>query len=68
MRVATVATEGATTCALLLGDTWHALPADDLSGWRRHGSRPQRFLEDGDVVETEIAGIGELRNTIRFTD
>ena len=29
---------------------------------------PQRFLEDGDVVETEIAGIGLLRNTIRFTD
>ena len=29
---------------------------------------PQRFLEDGDVVETEIAGIGILRNTVRFTD
>lgn len=29
---------------------------------------PQRFLEDGDVVETEIAGIGTLRNTVRFTD
>jgi acylpyruvate hydrolase len=29
---------------------------------------PQRFLEDGDVVETEIGGIGLLRNTIRFTD
>ncbi len=29
---------------------------------------PQRFLADGDVVETEIEGIGPLRNTIRFTD
>ena len=29
---------------------------------------PQRFLADGDVVETEIEGIGQLRNTIRFTD
>lgn len=29
---------------------------------------PQRFLADGDVVETEISGIGLLRNTIRFTD
>ena len=29
---------------------------------------PQRFLEDGDVVETEIAGIGLLRNAVRFTD
>lgn len=28
---------------------------------------PQRFLEDGSVVETEISGIGLLRNTIRFT-
>ncbi|EWT01556.1 2-hydroxyhepta-2,4-diene-1,7-dioate isomerase [Intrasporangium oryzae NRRL B-24470] len=27
---------------------------------------PQRFLEDGDVVETEVAGIGLLRTTIRF--
>lgn len=27
---------------------------------------PQRFLEDGDVVETEVSGIGRLRNTIRF--
>ncbi|MGZ4531940.1 MAG: fumarylacetoacetate hydrolase family protein [Mycobacteriaceae bacterium] len=33
-------------------------------GVARH---PQRFLEDGDVVETEIAGIGKLRNTVRFT-
>lgn len=29
---------------------------------------PQRFLADGDVLETEIAGLGWLRNTIRFTD
>ncbi|MGW5241578.1 fumarylacetoacetate hydrolase family protein [Monashia sp. NPDC004114] len=28
---------------------------------------PQRFLEDGSVVETEISGIGLLRNTIRLT-
>jgi acylpyruvate hydrolase len=28
---------------------------------------PPRFLEDGDVVETEIEGIGRLRNTVRFT-
>ena len=28
---------------------------------------PQRFLEDGDVVETEVSGIGLLRTTIRFT-
>jgi acylpyruvate hydrolase len=28
---------------------------------------PQRFLEDGSVMETEISGIGLLRNTIRFT-
>jgi acylpyruvate hydrolase len=27
---------------------------------------PQRFLADGDVLETEIEGIGLLRNTIRF--
>ncbi|MEW9515459.1 fumarylacetoacetate hydrolase family protein [Streptomyces tubercidicus] len=29
---------------------------------------PKRFLADGDVVETEISGIGTLRNTVRFTD
>lgn len=29
---------------------------------------PQRFLADGDVLETEIEGIGLLRNTIRFTN
>ena len=28
---------------------------------------PKRFLADGDVVETEIAGIGTLRNTVRLT-
>ncbi len=27
---------------------------------------PQRFLADGDVVETEIPGIGVLRNTVRL--
>ncbi|MGW9136429.1 fumarylacetoacetate hydrolase family protein [Streptomyces sp. NPDC055681] len=27
---------------------------------------PQRFLADGDVVETEIRGIGTLRNTVRL--
>ncbi len=32
------------------------------------GQEPPRFLADGDVVETEIAGIGALRNTVRFTD
>ncbi|WP_406443774.1 fumarylacetoacetate hydrolase family protein [Streptomyces sp. NBC_00631] len=29
--------------------------------------QPQRFLADRDVVETEIPGIGTLRNTVRFT-
>jgi acylpyruvate hydrolase len=29
---------------------------------------PQRFLADGDVVETGITGIGTLRNTVRLTD
>ena len=29
---------------------------------------PQHFLDDGSVIETEITGIGLLRNTIRFTD
>ncbi len=29
---------------------------------------PARFLHDGDVLETEISGIGLLRNTIRITD
>lgn len=29
---------------------------------------PPLYLADGDVVETEIAGIGMLTNTIRFTD
>ncbi|MFG2824504.1 fumarylacetoacetate hydrolase family protein [Kitasatospora sp. NPDC048365] len=28
---------------------------------------PQRFLADGDLVETEIQGIGTLRNTVRLT-
>lgn len=28
---------------------------------------PKRFLADGDVVETEIPGIGVLRNTVRIT-
>jgi acylpyruvate hydrolase len=28
---------------------------------------PQRFLADGDVLETEICGIGTLRNTVRLT-
>ena len=28
---------------------------------------PQRFLADGDVLETEVAGIGTLRNTVRLT-
>lgn len=30
------------------------------------GRDPQVFLADGDVLETEIEGIGTLRNTIRF--
>jgi 2-keto-4-pentenoate hydratase/2-oxohepta-3-ene-1,7-dioic acid hydratase in catechol pathway len=29
------------------------------------GRTPQEFLADGDVVETEVEGIGTLRNTIR---
>ena len=29
------------------------------------GRTPQEFLQDGDVVETEIDGIGTLRNTVR---
>ncbi|MEU6236230.1 fumarylacetoacetate hydrolase family protein [Kitasatospora sp. NPDC047058] len=29
--------------------------------------QPPRFLADGDVLETEIPGIGTLRNTVRFT-
>lgn len=29
---------------------------------------PQRFLADGDVVETEITAIGTLRTAVRFTD
>lgn len=29
---------------------------------------PQRFLADGDVLETEVQGIGLLRNTIRLTE
>jgi acylpyruvate hydrolase len=28
---------------------------------------PQRFLADGDVVETGISGIGTLRNSVRLT-
>jgi 2-keto-4-pentenoate hydratase/2-oxohepta-3-ene-1,7-dioic acid hydratase in catechol pathway len=28
------------------------------------GRTPQEFLQDGDVVETEIEGIGTLRNRI----
>ncbi|MCA0157447.1 fumarylacetoacetate hydrolase family protein [Tsukamurella sp. M9C] len=31
------------------------------------GREPQRFLTDGQVLETEISGIGLLRNTIRIT-
>jgi acylpyruvate hydrolase len=29
--------------------------------------QPKRFLADGDIVETEISGIGTPRNTVRFT-
>jgi acylpyruvate hydrolase len=29
---------------------------------------PQRFLTDGDVLETEISGLGILRNTVRIAD
>lgn len=32
------------------------------------GMNPPTFLDDGDLVETEITGIGCLRNVIRFTD
>jgi 2-keto-4-pentenoate hydratase/2-oxohepta-3-ene-1,7-dioic acid hydratase in catechol pathway len=32
------------------------------------GFTPPRFLEDGDVVECAIEGIGELRNVVRFVD
>ena len=28
---------------------------------------PKRFLGDGDVLETQVEGIGLLRNTIRLT-
>lgn len=31
------------------------------------GRTPPQFLRDGDVVETEVPGIGTLRNAIRFT-
>ena len=31
------------------------------------GRDPQRFLTDGQVLETEISGIGLLRNTIRIS-
>jgi acylpyruvate hydrolase len=31
------------------------------------GMTPPRFLQDGDVVRTEIAGIGVLENTVRLT-
>lgn len=31
------------------------------------GMEPPTFLDDGDVVETEIPGIGCLRNVIRYT-
>lgn len=31
------------------------------------GREPPWFLEDGDVLETEIPGIGTLRNTVRLT-
>jgi acylpyruvate hydrolase len=31
------------------------------------GMNPPRFLQDGDVVRTEIAGIGILENTVRLT-
>ncbi|MER5636071.1 fumarylacetoacetate hydrolase family protein [Kitasatospora sp. NPDC002227] len=30
--------------------------------------RPPRYLADGDVVETEITGLGTLRNTVRFVN
>ncbi|PYC83173.1 2-hydroxyhepta-2,4-diene-1,7-dioate isomerase [Streptomyces tateyamensis] len=30
--------------------------------------QPPRFLADGDLVETEIPGIGRLCNTVRFTN
>ena len=32
-------------------------------GWFQ---KPQVSLEDGDVVEVEISGLGILRNTIQF--
>ena len=28
------------------------------------GRTPQEFLQDGDVVETEVEGIGTMRNRI----
>ena len=30
------------------------------------GRTPQEFLQDGDVVETEIEGIGTLRNRMQI--
>ena len=29
------------------------------------GRTPQEFLNDGDVVETEVEGIGTLRNRVK---
>jgi acylpyruvate hydrolase len=29
---------------------------------------PQRWLADGDVLETQVEGIGVLRNTVRLHD
>jgi 2-keto-4-pentenoate hydratase/2-oxohepta-3-ene-1,7-dioic acid hydratase in catechol pathway len=29
------------------------------------GRKPQEWLQDGDVVETEVEGIGTLRNVVR---
>jgi 2-keto-4-pentenoate hydratase/2-oxohepta-3-ene-1,7-dioic acid hydratase in catechol pathway len=31
------------------------------------GRTPQEWLQDGDVVETEIEGIGTMRNVVRNT-
>lgn len=33
-----------------------------------HARDPQTYLQDGDVVDIEISGIGKLENTVRKTD
>ncbi|GGB31218.1 hypothetical protein GCM10011492_22280 [Flexivirga endophytica] len=62
-------------CAALIAyaSTFTVLRPGDLiltgtPGGVGQGMDPPTFLDDGDVVETEIPGIGCLRNVIRFHD